>query len=200
MILRVLTAIAFVGLFQIGYAQEHIQLEETFFNMPMQSGSGVALGNPMARHRFRLDGGDLEFKNVGFGGRNLRPYLLHDPEALKYLNNYRRNRSIAFSSSLLAVTGFSLWLLGGSSDVDDPQNSDVNNWGDEKFMYAGIGFFVSNCIFSILSNNDIRKAVRTYNKHQRESYGHAVFEPVFRITSQQANAKVYASIGLRIKL
>ncbi len=140
------------------YAQkiELIPKNYTFYNM----GTGASTFD--RAYYFMLDD-DKEPRKIGYFGQYIRPYLLTDTNALKYLNAYRNHQTLKLTTSIATIVsfiGFAASNLGAKSVAQG--NLDKPSKG-RGFLYATIGFAVTNIVTRLVGTKSIKKAVEAYN-------------------------------------
>lgn len=86
--------------------------------------------------------------------RNLKLALADNPEAMKYLRDYRR---LHYLEIILALTGFGIMLRGGNL---------MNNREQGGTITLVRGFMIANLAWipHFMKENKKRKAIKTYNK------------------------------------
>ncbi|MDO7850021.1 hypothetical protein [Hymenobacter convexus] len=102
-------------------------------------------------------GGD-QYQSAGFFGQKLRPYLAGHPEALAYLDQYRRQKTAFLIDRVVAVGSFGLW---GQQILIGDERQYFNNT-----QKVALGIFAT----SILATVFINRNTNTYMKRAVESY------------------------------
>ncbi len=130
----------------------------TFYNM----GTG---GSTSDRVYYFMFDDDKEPKKIGYFGQHIRPHLLLDTNALKYLNAYRGHQTFKLSTAIAAVGSFIGFAASGlkkesvaTENLDKPQKG-------RGFLYATIGFAVTNLVTRWVGTKSMKKAVEEYNTH-----------------------------------
>ena len=100
-----------------------------------------------------------DYLNAGFFGQKLRPYLADNPEALDYLNAYRRQKTMLLVERLIFVSSVGVYgqqILAG----DERQY-----FNSTQKVAAGVAVIslISNVFISRHTNAHMQRAVETYN-------------------------------------
>lgn len=100
-----------------------------------------------------------DYRNAGFFGQKLRPYLADNPEALAYLNAYRRQKSLFLAERLVFVGSAALY---GQQILAGNEKQYFNN---TQKVALGVAAFslISNALISRNTNTHMQRAVETYN-------------------------------------
>lgn len=104
-------------------------------------------------------GNSSDYRNAGFFGQKLRPYLTDNPEALDYLNEYRRQKSLLLAERLVFVGAAALY---GQQVLAGDERQYFN--GTQK-VAAGVAVFslLANVLISRNTNTHLLRAVETHN-------------------------------------
>ena len=100
-----------------------------------------------------------DYHNAGFFGQKLRPYLAGNPEALAYLNDYRRQKTMLLVERLVFVSSVGLY---GQQILAGDERQYFNN---TQKVAAGVAVIslISNAFISRHTNAHLQRAVETYN-------------------------------------
>ncbi|RPD49879.1 hypothetical protein DNI29_03520 [Hymenobacter sediminis] len=103
---------------------------------------------------------EAEYKNAGFFGQRLRPYLAGNEEALDNLNRYRRQKWMYLTERLVFVGAVGMYSQQVFS-LDDRQQYFNNN----QKVAAGIALasLLSNVFISRNTNSHMQRAVEANN-------------------------------------
>ena len=102
--------------------------------------------------------GGEQYQSAGFFGQKLRPYLAGHPEALAYLNQYRRQKTIFLIDRVVAVGSFGLW---GQQILAGDERQYFNNT-----QKVALGVFATSLLATVFINRN----TNTYMKRAVESY------------------------------
>lgn len=100
-----------------------------------------------------------EYRNAGFFGQKLRPYLASNPEALAYLNDYRRQKSLYLTERLVFVGA--LGVYGQQILATDEKQYFSNT--QKVALGVAVASLISNVFISRNTNTHLQRAVDTYN-------------------------------------
>ncbi|MDB5236331.1 MAG: hypothetical protein JWR44_3324 [Hymenobacter sp.] len=99
------------------------------------------------------------YQTAGFFGQKLRPYLVSSPEAISFLNDYRRQKTLFLIDRLVAVGAFSVYgqqILAG----DERQYFNSN-------QQVALGVFATSVLATLFinrnTNTHLLRAVKAYN-------------------------------------
>jgi len=100
-----------------------------------------------------------DYQNAGFFGQKLRPYLASNPEALAYLNDYRRQKSLFLAERFVFVGAVGLY---GQQILAGDEKQYFNN---TQKVAAGVAIvsLISNAFISRNTNTHLQRAVETHN-------------------------------------
>lgn len=133
----------------------------TYYN----AGTGASTSDRV--YYFMLDGSAP--RKIGNFGQHIRSYLSSDTTALKYLNAYRSHQTFKLVTAIATVGSFiGFAAIGLKSESVAPENLDKPAKG-KGFLYATIGFAVTNIITRLVGTNSMHKAVEAYNAHAATS-------------------------------
>lgn len=116
------------------------------------------LNGPQRNFYFATDT-STDYRNAGYFGQKLRPYLAGNPEALDYLNNYRRQKSLLLAERLVFVGAVALY---GQQVLAGDEQQYFNN---TQKVAAGVAVFslLANVLISRNTNTHLIRAVDTHN-------------------------------------
>lgn len=131
----------------------------------MTDGAGnlVSAKDPALEFSFQL-AGSKEWQRVGPLGKKLRPFLADDPQALKYLDIYKRKR---LTSSISFATGV-VTLVSAIAIVVVDVNNGRDRIATESIVMVPVSLlaFFTSAILGKSSNQDINTAVMIYNQNK----------------------------------
>lgn len=118
------------------------------------------LNGPQHNFDFLAPGATGEnYQTAGFFGQKLRPYLTASPEALAYLNRYRRQKTIFLVDRLVAIGAFGLY---GQQILAKDDRQYFNST-----QQVAIGVFASSILATVFINRNtnsyLLRAVSAYN-------------------------------------
>ena len=112
--------------------------------------------------------GEDSYKNAGFFGQKLRPYLGTNAEALSNLDTYRRQKTLFLVDRLVAVG--SLGLYGSQVFAKSGEQQYFNG-----AQQAAAGLFVASLLATIAinrrTNEHLQRAVSAYNSGLPGTHG-----------------------------
>jgi hypothetical protein len=105
-------------------------------------------------------GAKPEYKNAGFFGQRLRPYLATNPEALDNLNRYRRQKRLFLAERVLFVSTVGVYAQQVLAGPGDQQY-----FNGTQQVAIGVAAFslLSNMLISRHTNEHLQRAVGAYN-------------------------------------
>ncbi|MDO7845466.1 hypothetical protein Q5H92_03785 [Hymenobacter sp. M29] len=118
------------------------------------------LGGPQHNFEFLPPGvGGDQYQSAGFFGQKLRPYLAGHPEALAYLDQYRRQKTTFLIDRIVAVGSFGLW---GQQILAGDERQYFNNT-----QKVALGVFATSLLATVFINRNtntyFKRAVDSYN-------------------------------------
>lgn len=153
-------ALALFGIFGMtvgAYAQKgHSPMGQFIRLSPEDKDRG--LHGPQKNFYFATDT-STDYRNAGYFGQKLRPYLVGNPEALEFLNDYRRQKSLLLAERLVFVG--SVALYGQQVLAGDEQQY----FNSTQKVAAGVAVFslLANVLISRNTNTHLMRAVETHN-------------------------------------
>lgn len=116
------------------------------------------LHGPQTNFYFSTDT-STNYRNAGFFGQKLRPYLAGNPETLELLNDYRRQKSLFLAERLVFVS--SVALYGQQVLANDAQQY----FNNTQKVAAGVAVFslLANVFITRNTNNHLIRAVEAHN-------------------------------------
>lgn len=112
------------------------------------------------------------YQTAGFFGQKLRPYLAGKPEALAYLNMYRRQKTLFLIDRIVAIGAFGLY----GQQIFAHGNAQYFN----NTQKVAVGVFAASLLATVYinqhTNSYLQHAVTSYN----ESLAHSRFWPRVR--------------------
>jgi len=84
---------------------------------------------------------------VGFAGRNIKPILSENPEALREANTFAKYQVPTFFTTLVSAAALG-WGIGTK---------------EETYIYVGIGGIVVSFVFDQIGYSHLKKAVSIFN-------------------------------------
>lgn len=127
------------------------------------TGTYKTASDPALEFSFQL-AGSKEWQRVGPLGKKLRPFLADDPQALKYLDIYKRKR---LTSSISFATGV-VTLVSAIAIVVVDVNNGRDRIATESIVMVPMSLlaFFTSAILGKSSNQDINTAVMIYNQNK----------------------------------
>ncbi len=127
------------------------------------TGAYKTASDPALEFSFRLEG-SKEWERVGSLGKKLRPFLADDPQALRYLDIYKKKR---LSSSISFGTGI-VTLVSAIAIVVVDVNNGRDRIATESIVMVPVSLlaFFTSAILAKSSNQDINTAVMIYNQNK----------------------------------
>ena len=107
-------------------------------------------------------GGDQKFQNAGFFGQKLRPYVADNPEALKNLNRYRRQKWLYLSERIVFLSSLSLY----SQQVLAKDEKQYFSQAQRGAIGVAAFSLLANVLISRNTNEHFRRTVEAYNAGQ----------------------------------
>ncbi|MBF9141251.1 hypothetical protein [Hymenobacter properus] len=122
----------------------------------------AARGLNGAQHNFEFlppGVGGEQYQSAGFFGQKLRPYLVSNPEAVAFLNKYRRQKTLFLVDRVVAVGSFGLW---GQQIFAGDEKQYFNNT-----QKVALGVFATSLLATVFINRNtntyLKRAVEAYN-------------------------------------
>jgi hypothetical protein len=118
------------------------------------------LGGPQHNFDFLAPGvGGEQYQTAGFFGQKLRPYLSGNAEALAFLDQYRRQKTVYLADRIVAVSSFGLW---GQQIFAGDERQYFNNT-----QKVALGVFATSLLATVFINRNtntyMKRAVEAYN-------------------------------------
>lgn len=115
--------------------------------------------NGQQKNFYFATGTSTDYRSAGYFGQKLRPYLAGNPEALDYLNDYRRQKSLLLAERLVFVGAVALY---GQQVLAGDEQQYFNN---TQKVAAGVAVFslLANVLISRNTNTHLLRAVETHN-------------------------------------
>jgi hypothetical protein len=101
-----------------------------------------------------------EYKSAGFFGQNLRPYLAGNQEALKELNNYRRQKWMFLAERMTFVGAVGLY---GQQVLAKPEVQQYSNNTQKVAIGVAAVSLLSNIFITRHTNEHFQRAVEAHN-------------------------------------
>jgi len=116
------------------------------------------LNGPQNNFYFATDT-STNYRNAGYFGQKMRPYLADNPEALDFLDDYRRQKSLLLAERLVFVGSVALY---GQQVLAGDERQYFNN---TQKVAAGVAVFslLANVLISRNTNTYLLRAVETHN-------------------------------------
>ena len=151
--------------FSGAFAQQRIPTGQSIRLSPEDADRGL---NGVQKNFFFATDTSSDYHNAGFFGQKLRPYLADNPEALDYLNAYRRQKTMLLVERLVFVSAAGLY---GQQILAGDERQYFNNTQKVAASVAVISL-ISNVFITRHTNAHLQRAVETYNSMltNRHSY------------------------------
>ncbi|WP_324675580.1 hypothetical protein [Hymenobacter sp. GOD-10R] len=123
------------------------------------------LNGPQSNFYFSLDGSE-DYQNAGFFGQRIRPYLAYNSEALSYLNDYRRQKTLLIGERLIFVSAVAFYgqqVLAGDKQVYLTTKQQVA-------IGVAAASLLANVFISRNTSHYFQRAVEEYNSDLPTSY------------------------------
>ncbi|QNE40724.1 hypothetical protein F1C16_14690 [Hymenobacter sp. NBH84] len=142
--------------FSQAYAQQPTPMGQYIRLSPEDKNRG--LNGPQTNFYFATDT-STNYRNAGYFGQKLRPYLADNSEALEFLNDYRRQKSLHLAERLVFVGSVALY---GQQVLAGDERQYFNN---TQKVAAGVAVFslIANVLISRNTNTHLLRAVETHN-------------------------------------
>ncbi|OUJ75163.1 hypothetical protein [Hymenobacter crusticola] len=161
---RITFLVPFVMLFNAAQAQTNITTHHPLITLSSED-KVRGLNGPQANFYFALDDSN-DYQNAGFFGQRLRPYLAGNTEALNYLNDYRRQKTLLIGERLVfvgAVAAYGQQVLAGDQQV-------YFNTKQQVIIGVAAASLLANVFISRNTNRYFQRAVEEYNSGLPTSY------------------------------
>lgn len=163
--LRVLGRIALGLLFWAGFGQQVQAQQATATAGPIylsaedqQRGlNGVQKNFYFARTQNPTE---ADYRNAGFFGQRLRPYLAGEPDALAALNRYRRQKTLFLAERVVFVGAVGLY---GQQVLSAPDRQQYFNNTQKVAIGVAAVSLLSNIFISRNTNTHFQRAVEAHN-------------------------------------
>lgn len=103
---------------------------------------------------------EAEYKNAGFFGQRLRPYLAGNQEALDNLNNYRRQKWLFIAERLTFVGAVGVY---GQQVLAQEKKEEYFNTTQQAAIGVAALSLLSNIFISRNTNSHFQRAVEAHN-------------------------------------
>lgn len=107
-------------------------------------------------------GSEQKFQNAGFFGQKLRPYVADNPEALKNLNHYRRQKWLYLGERLVFLGSLSLY----SQQVLAKDEKQYFSQAQRGAIGVAVASLLANVLVSRNTNEHFRRSIEAYNAGQ----------------------------------
>ena len=151
--------------FSGAFAQQRLPLKQSIHLSPEDADRGL---NGVQKNFYFATDTSTDYHNAGFFGQKLRPYLAGNPEALAYLNAYRRQKTMLLVERLVFVGAAGLY---GQQILAGDERQYFNN---TQKVAAGVAVvsLISNVFITRHTNEHLQRAVETYNSLLPDRHGY----------------------------
>ena len=104
-----------------------------------------------------------KYKNAGFFGQRLRPYLAGNEQALDYLNDYRRQKWLFMTERIVFLSTLGVY---GQQVLAAPDKQQYFNGTQQIAIGVAVASLLSNVFITRHTNEHLQRAVSTFNAEQ----------------------------------